>query len=320
MWATLSPVRALVLTLAVLALGPGRAAAAKGRAVLLNCVGKVRLCVYDKSDVIMKYPASVGDSQEGVITVTCNSDGGCKVKVQRAGSTCTAANDETSIVGATTLDEAAYRLRKDGPDHYTFDKMSNDQAYFDGGKHRSCTATKRVGEPCGGQGDCIDGSCNTSVKGGKVCCKVECGQAACQSCSERADGCAQTPYGQNGQFCEQSWQMCDGRACVWRASVANGKPCKGPLECKSGFCADGVCCDAKCDGACVSCGQSGKGGTCSPIARGQADVPACIGVCDGAGKCALPSKARCRNDSECLSGHCDTQKIAGQTLNWKLCR
>lgn len=44
-----------------------------------------------------------------------------------------------------------------------------------------------------------------------------------------------------------------------------GQSCTSPSECASGFCAQGVCCDRACNGACERCDQSGTG-TCQALA------------------------------------------------------
>jgi hypothetical protein len=46
----------------------------------------------------------------------------------------------------------------------------------------------------------------------------------------------------------------------------NGTACVTDDECGSGFCADGVCCNEKCDDVCVSCKLSTSKGTCTPYA------------------------------------------------------
>lgn len=284
-------------------------AAFAGSVAILNCSArKVRLCAYDKTDVVMKLAASQGDlAAGGTVIVTCNSSGGCKVKVQSdTVSNCTAGTNDTNLVGATSMSESAYRLRADGSSHYVFDKLADDLRFFDGGKHRSCTASRKVGESCQGGADCIDGGCLPAVTGGSVCCKQNCGTAACQSCAADGQSCTPTPYGKNGQYCDQSWQMCDGNRCVWRASVENGKGCVGPLECKSGFCVDGVCCNSKCDGACQSCSAAGAAGTCGPSERGKDDNGRCKGLCDGKGQCLRGRDARCSGNADCFSGHCVT--------------
>jgi hypothetical protein len=55
------------------------------------------------------------------------------------------------------------------------------------------------------------------------------------------------------------------------APCNNGKHCAAQADCKSGFCADGFCCDTKCDGVCVACSAKNTGamdGTCAPVSKG----------------------------------------------------
>ena len=69
--------------------------------------------------------------------------------------------------------------------------------------------------------------------------------------------------------------------------------CTGSAECTSGFCADGFCCDAPCDGTCVACSASKKGGgadgKCGPVVEGSDPDRECTGpcggTCDGKGAC-----------------------------------
>jgi hypothetical protein len=46
----------------------------------------------------------------------------------------------------------------------------------------------------------------------------------------------------------------------------NGTACLEGTECDSGFCADGVCCNEKCDDVCVSCKLPDSKGMCTPYA------------------------------------------------------
>src|SRR5204862_298790 len=57
----------------------------------------------------------------------------------------------------------------------------------------------------------------------------------------------------------------------------DGDPCTGDGECYSGACAQGVCCDRPCDGACRVCNGSGAVGRCIALAAG-ADGGACGAV------------------------------------------
>jgi hypothetical protein len=75
---------------------------------------------------------------------------------------------------------------------------------------------------------------------------------------------------------------------------ANGAGCSTDDECTSLLCVGGICCDAACDGVCMSCRVAGKMGSCSPLAAGTKDsrcadqgAPSCgyDGTCDGNGSC-----------------------------------
>lgn len=96
---------------------------------------------------------------------------------------------------------------------------------------------------------------------------------------------------------------CGGSACA----KCNGAACAAGADCKSGFCADAVCCDVSCTGTCKSCNINGSAGTCSNIpVDGTDSAPACNGnnVCDGAGGCKLKTGQACNNNADCASGQC----------------
>lgn len=75
----------------------------------------------------------------------------------------------------------------------------------------------------------------------------------------------------------------------------NGDPCTAAAECTSGFCVDGVCCNAACGGGlrsdCQSCAATESGGTnglCAPVAstrnvtcRAATDSCDAAEICDG---------------------------------------
>lgn len=68
---------------------------------------------------------------------------------------------------------------------------------------------------------------------------------------------------------------------------SNGDPCEVGDACNSGHCVDEICCDAACDGDCVSCNIDGSVGICSPHpAANDPDGDCGAGTCDGAGNCA----------------------------------
>jgi hypothetical protein len=100
--------------------------------------------------------------------------------------------------------------------------------------------------------------------------------AACLTTCVKDEDCAQ------GFFCNKAG------GCQLKKD--DGKPCALGKECNSGFCADGVCCNAECADICYGCSGSRTGaldGTCAPVKALGSD-PGCPGVlgCDGTGKCA----------------------------------
>ena len=100
--------------------------------------------------------------------------------------------------------------------------------------------------------------------------------------------------------CTSDADCADGVRCVAGSCgpKRGGAVCTKDSECASGFCTDGVCCNVACRGACVTCNQAGRAGTCWPTDPGQRDphvvckdegTASCgrTGACDGVGGCAL---------------------------------
>jgi hypothetical protein len=95
-----------------------------------------------------------------------------------------------------------------------------------------------------------------------------------------------------------------------------GSYCSGSSgnECASHHCADGVCCDTACDGACYSCNQKGLEGYCGPLTRTEdyRGPATCSGTsfCDVGAKGVPICKPKvddgqpCTHWSECLHGSC----------------
>jgi hypothetical protein len=100
-----------------------------------------------------------------------------------------------------------------------------------------------------------------------------------------------------------------------------GGECRTAGDCKSGFCADGVCCRSDCSGACQSCAVEGSVGTCTNVPVGadpRNDCPddgiaSCgrDGSCDGTGSCALYAAGTicraqsCSTSTVSHAGRCD---------------
>jgi hypothetical protein len=75
--------------------------------------------------------------------------------------------------------------------------------------------------------------------------------------------------------------------------------CSSGSQCPSGFCADAVCCDTACSGACETCDLAGTEGICTPEPPGTPD-PLCGGyTCDEAGSC----RAFCDFSDDCAPGY-----------------
>ncbi len=108
--------------------------------------------------------------------------------------------------------------------------------------------------------------------------------------------------------CSDNMQNGDetGVDCGGKCPKCNGDACSGADECKSSFCADGVCCDVACTGTCQSCDQMANVGACSNVPSGSEDPGVCTisSACDGAGACKLKNGQVCDGDAQCLSNNC----------------
>ena len=102
-------------------------------------------------------------------------------------------------------------------------------------------------------------------------------------------------------------ETCDGAG---NCQKFNGKPCSATIDCLSGYCVDGVCCESACDGTCSACNVSPlTAGTCTMVLLGQEDsngtIP-CSGVfsCDGNGVCKKDNGQPCASVMDCVNGFC----------------
>ncbi|MBK9265465.1 MAG: hypothetical protein IPM54_37475 [Polyangiaceae bacterium] len=160
------------------------------------------------------------------------------------------------------------------------------------------------GETCTTGGQCVSGNC---VDG--VCCDTTCTNT-CKACNlpGKLGTCSNVPQNQNDPVtCAAASESCDGNGFC---KLANGENCTQGLECISGFCVDGVCCNSACTTVCSSCAVTGNVGSCSPIALGNDDFfppNACVGAdrqCNGAGACKRFNGTQCASGTDCVSNFC----------------
>ncbi|MBK8254115.1 MAG: hypothetical protein IPK82_15795 [Polyangiaceae bacterium] len=105
--------------------------------------------------------------------------------------------------------------------------------------------------------------------------------------------------------CADITQCAPGASCqanLCKPLSGLGTVCAGDVDCASGQCSDGVCCNVDCGGACVTCAPAGF---CSPLPVNTTDT--CMGgeKCDGLGACKKPNGLTCANDDECINGQCE---------------
>ena len=211
--------------------------------------------------------------------------------------------------------------------------------------HSACSANLPCGMDgaCDGNGGChyptVGTSCDTSSCSGSTLTPKACDSShtcspfpgntcpnslVCASASACKTKCAADSDCIDGYYCAS------GGTCTAKQA---GGTCTTAKECGSGFCVDGYCCNAKCDGLCQSCkatpgsctsvttprsscGGSGTCGTkkCDGVSPScvfpQADVSCpdtcstdwsgvMSSACNGAGACGTGSKNSCNSDQYC---------------------
>lgn len=173
----------------------------------------------------------------------------------------------------------------------------------------ACRAFARLGTGCG----------VTTCAGGLVQGDLCDGQGTCQGGSEVP--CA--PFGCRGNECGETCSgdaecakdaIC-GPAGVCVATKPLGDSCGTDGECNSGYCVDGHCCNAICNGQCEACDDPSSLGRCGTItgpphgsrAPCKGEGTPCAGQCDGADNsaCTYPGGAQsCGEGRTCDQGDC----------------
>lgn len=169
--------------------------------------------------------------------------------------------------------------------------------------------------------------CASGICADGVCCDAACDDP-CEGCTAARKG-----QGSDGACGPVPPERFDDDAC----ELSKGAPCSSGVQCSTGLCVDGVCCDSACEGQCEACDAPSTVGLCVPIKGApRGSRPACdsakdpceAAVCDGVerslcaekvGPCEPyacgPSacKAVCGSESDCAIGYrCD--EVSGQCL------
>ena len=169
----------------------------------------------------------------------------------------------------------------------------------------------QCGTASGGTGQCAANACAN----GNVCadgshCATDCsGTGACASGYYCDGGTCRSGSCTGPSGCASGY-YCDGTC---KAKLDNGASCSNNGQCKSTFCADNVCCNSDCRGACMACNLGASPGTCSPVTSGADNL--CLpvtcsgnmitnGQCGtasgGTGQCAANA---CADGNICLDGN-----------------
>jgi MYXO-CTERM domain-containing protein len=181
---------------------------------------------------------------------------------------------------------------------------------------------------CKGTGTCDGASACRASTAGKDCAPAQCSDAVtvaqaatCSASGEcMPDTLDCTPY-----LCDSKAIACT-KTCAKDADCApgahcmgdtcskspNGAACTKAIECTSGSCVDGYCCDKACKGQCEACDGAGTAGTCKPVTGPPKNGrPACdgTGTCGGSCTGVLPDMCEyphsdkiCEGPASCTDG------------------
>ena len=179
----------------------------------------------------------------------------------------------------------------------------------------ACRAFAPITTGCGAT------QCQAGVVSGRLCdgsgtCRAG-GSSSCglYGCAATGAGCATTCS--TDADCAAD-AFCSG-ASMCQLKQARGEACSADTACQTGFCADGVCCDQRCEQQCLACDVEGSVGTCVPVVgppRGSrppcaGDTDECRGECDGTGStCSFPTAitpcgAPTCNDGQAVEFRCN---------------
>jgi hypothetical protein len=198
-------------------------------------------------------------------------------------------------------------------------------------KPLNAACNQNGGTACNGFGMCLDAlgvgcadgaQCATGLCTDGVCCADTC-TGECKACNVMgtAGMCSNLPSNTDDAPVCTGANSCDGMGACKRD---NGQVCGANVDCSSGFCADGVCCNTPCGDTCKSCNLAGNIGSCTLIPNDTADPTADVPCnnpyrCDGAGACKALNGVSCTQTSDCLTGHCADGFCCNNVCN-QLCK
>lgn len=188
-------------------------------------------------------------------------------------------------------------------------------------QNQTCQLRKPQGSACNdapGQ-DCFGAGCRVCASAActdGVCCQSACDQP-CQHCAAGTGSCTSVTSADDAPECTTPNTCSAAGSCKKK----NGQTCTSVADCASGNCADGVCCNTPCSGACDACSTSAgaaQNGTCASVTG--AGNPSCTPlVCSGT---SPNCPGGCSTDTDCgattycaANGQCLPRKGTGQVCN-----
>jgi len=158
------------------------------------------------------------------------------------------------------------------------------------------------------------------------------GHGACAAAASGGISCAPFACKANGKACADSCgaaaECVGANACVNGSCglIGNGLPCHDAGQCQSGFCVDGVCCNAPCGEQCMACDTSAALGTCSPVVAGNPHGAraacagagtSCAGQCTAASatSCTYPAAETVCRSASCANGMSNAMQTAAATCD-----
>ena len=216
-------------------------------------------------------PALLYDPQVG--RVVANGGGSTETWTWTGTSWSVAAStkkDALTLYASLVYDEARGNVLRFGGLRISSDATDATAVSVDGVVASTATLTFR-GAACQSSADCDHGG---ACVDGVCCTQPSCG--TCERCdsSDRAGVCSPVVADDDPDTCANE-RTCNSAG---RCGLVLGRSCNGAVECASGYCVDGVCCDSACEGQCEACDTAALG-LCRPAkGKPRGGRPSCPGA------------------------------------------